>query len=151
MCSAEHQKLYSTQSGTAALGPVLSDATSWRNRDQSRMFSRLLTLISDNRTAQDAAQETSTLSLPISLNAVSQVTSSLFGEAGSLADSMKSLWAHDGQKGSRSMRKKALTDLVKLLSVHGAASCSLWHTIHSMRRVCILSACSCNASWFSSA
>lgn len=106
-----------------ALGPVLSDASSWRNRDQNKIFTRLLTVLSDPGTTREAGSATHTLSLPASLDGVSQVATSLFDEAGSLADSMKGLWAHDGQKGSRSMRKKALTDLVKLLASHGAPLC----------------------------
>lgn len=131
ICSAEHETLCITQPGPPALGPVLSDTTSWRNRDQSKLFTRLVTLISNTETVHDSANENSTFALSASLDAVSNVARSLFGEAGYLADRMKSLWEHDGQKGSRSMRKKALTDLVKLLSSHGVLSCSLLCPIHN--------------------
>lgn len=101
------------------LGPQLSDISSWRNRDQSKIFTRLLGVVSHPGTTRKTGAEAQTRSVPVALEGVLQVATSLFGEVGSLADRMKGLWAHDGQKGSISMRKKALTDLVKLLSSHG--------------------------------
>jgi hypothetical protein len=106
---AEHVASCTTDQLAGAPCPVLHDDSSWRNRDQTKLFARLLEVVSDSGKSRGSS------SFPASLARVSQAFTSLFDEAGSITERIKSLWAHNGQMGSRSMRKKALTDLVKLL------------------------------------
>jgi hypothetical protein len=120
---AEHGASCTTDLLAGAPCLVLHDDSSWRNRDQTKLFARLLEVISDPGNSRGSS------SFPASLGRVSQAFTSLFDEAGSITERIKSLWAQNGQMGSRSMRKKALTDLVKLLASLGALL-SLHHSQH---------------------
>jgi hypothetical protein len=120
-CSAELSGM-SMDSFKDSLGPMLSDTSDWRNKDQQKLMSRMVAVVSGPHDAQHARP-----CLRGILGDITHTANALFDESSSLAAWMKEVWDRDGQKGARALRKKAFTDCVKALTEIGA-HCDLENT-----------------------
>jgi hypothetical protein len=96
------------------LRDLLEDTSIFRNRNLSELSQRLY-----NRICKSGAglQDHHVLDV---LDAITGAANAVICESNSLGVQMRDLWVLDGQKGSRAMRKKALTDAMKSINERGA-------------------------------
>lgn len=107
---------------------ALVDKSALINQDLGAVQARLMKHVS-----RPAAAATSTPDQRLCdvLSAVASTSCALLDECFSLAAGARDLWARDGQKGARSMRKKGLIDSIKSLLEIGVALARVSHMAHN--------------------